>query len=89
MNPAAMKRYEKSGGANMIGQSIFSCHNPHSQSLIKENVDLMKSDCSINRIYESHNARKGLNEDLYAMAIRDESGELIGYYERHEDKNIH
>ena len=27
MNPAAVERYGKRGGAGIVGQSIFACHN--------------------------------------------------------------
>lgn len=28
------------------------------------------------------------NKDVYMIALRDEEGELIGYYEKHEYRNI-
>lgn len=89
MNPAAVKQYQKRGGADLIGKSIFDCHNPHSQELIKKNVQAMKEDKSLNKIFEFHKTRDGANDDVYCAAIRDENGELIGYYERFEDKNLY
>ena len=35
MNPAAVKRYEKSGGADLIGKSLFNCHNEQSNAKLK------------------------------------------------------
>lgn len=89
MNPAAAKRYEAAGGINMIGSSIFNCHNANSQERIKNNVDIMKADRTVNKVFEIHSTRHGANNDVYTAAIRDENGDLIGYYEKFEDKNLY
>lgn len=89
MNPAAVKNYEKRGGASLIGKSVLDCHNSHSQEIIKNNVSRMQKDKSVNKIFEFHKTRNGANDDVYCVAIRDENGELIGYYEKFEDKNLH
>lgn len=89
MNPAAVKQYEKRGGAALIGRSLLDCHNPRSKELIIKNVQAMKEDKSVNKIYEFHKTRDGANDDVYCVAIRDENGELIGYYEQFEDKNLY
>lgn len=89
MNPAAVRQYAKRGGAALVGQSIFDCHNERSREIIKANVAKMKSDKSINKIFEFHKTRDGCNDDVYCAAIRDENGELIGYYEKFEDKNLY
>ena len=57
MNPTAVKRYEKRGGAALVGRSIKGCHN-------------------------------GDSKDVYMIALRNDEGELIGYYEKHEYRNI-
>lgn len=89
MNPAAVKNYEKRGGAALIGRSVLDCHNSHSQDIIKNNVSRMRKDKSVNKIFEFHKTRNGANDDVYCAAIRDEKGELIGYYEKFEDKNLY
>lgn len=89
MNPAAVKQYEKRGGAALIGRSLLDCHNPHSKELIIKNVQEMKEDKSVNKIFEFHKTRDGANDDVYCVAIRNENGELIGYYEQFEDKNLY
>ena len=38
-----------------------------------------------NRIYTFHNEKE--NRDVYMVALRDEDGTLIGYYEKHEYRN--
>lgn len=89
MNPTAVKRYEKSGGEKLIGRSLLDCHNPHSREIISSNIERMKSDITVNRIFELHSTRNGGNNDVYTAAIRDENGELIGYYEKFEDKDLY
>ena len=89
MNPAAVKQYQKRGGADLVGKSILDCHNPNSKEIIKKNVQAMKEDKSLNKIFEFHKTRDGANDDVYCAAIRDDKGELIGYYEKFEDKNLY
>lgn len=89
MNPAAVKRYENAGGAGLIGKSLLECHNPRSVEIIRRNIDMMSRDKSVNKIFEVHSTRHGGNNDVYTVAVRDESGALIGYYEKFEDKNLY
>ena len=86
MNPAAVKNYEKRGGAELIGKSILDCHSSRAQEIIKNNVNRMQADKSVNKIFEFHNKA---NDDIYSVAIRDENENLIGYYEKFEDKNLY
>ena len=85
MNPAAVDRYSKSGGASLIGKSILDCHNAGSGSIIKDIVEWFKEDKSNNRVYTFHNVKE--NKDVYMVALRNDNGELIGYYEKHEYRN--
>lgn len=89
MNPAAVKRYGNAGGAGLIGKSLLECHNPRSVEIIRRNIDMMSRDKSVNKIFEVHSTRHGGNNDVYTVAVRDESGTLIGYYEKFEDKNLY
>ena len=85
MNPAAVERYGKRGGAGIVGQSIFACHNRQSEELIRQVVDWFAERTAHNRIYTFHNEKE--NRDVYMIALRDEAGTLIGYYEKHECRN--
>ena len=38
-----------------------------------------------NIMYTFHNEKQ--NKDVYMVALRNENGELIGYYEKHEYRN--
>ena len=44
MNQAAVKSYEKYGGADLIGRSIMDCHNPKSQEKMKQVVNWFLED---------------------------------------------
>ena len=85
MNPAACEKYSKRGGATLVGKSLLECHNSESNELINKTVEWFKSDKSHNRIYTYYNEKE--NKDVYMIALRDEHGELIGYYEKHEYRN--
>lgn len=39
-----------------------------------------------NKIYTFYNEKE--NKDVYMVALRDQEGELIGYYEKHEYRNL-
>lgn len=85
MNPAADENYKKSGGYKLVGSSLLNCHNEHSNEIIKKVVDWFKADKKNNLIYTFYNEKK--NKDVYMVALRDDDGTLIGYYEKHEFRN--
>lgn len=86
MNPAAISRYAKSGGARLVGTSLLNCHNEKSNKKIKNIVSWFKESTDNNIIYTFHNEKE--NKDVYMVALRDETGTLIGYYEKHEYRNV-
>lgn len=85
MNPAAVKRYEKRGGAALIGENLLNCHNSRSINLIEKTLMWFRENRENNIVYTSYNEKE--NKDVYMVALRDESGNLIGYYEKHEIRN--
>ncbi len=85
MNPSAVKRYEKSGGADLIGKSLFNCHNEQSNAIIKNVVAWFGESTDHNMIYTYYNEKE--NKDVYMVALRDNDNTLIGYYEKHEYRN--
>ena len=80
MNPCAERQYAKRGGASLMGKSLLDCHSPESQEKIRRVVDWFRSDATHNRVFIAHNQKH--NRDSYMVALRDGSGELIGYAER-------
>ena len=85
MNKAAALRYEKRGGYSLVGQSLMECHSPKSQELISKVLSWFSESTDNNIIYESRNDTE--NKDVYMVAMRDDDGKLIGYYEKHEYRN--
>lgn len=82
MNPAAVKNYEKYGGKKLLGSNLLDCHNERSQGLILKITDWFKESQDNNMIYTVHDEKH--NKDVYIVALRDDDGNLIGYYEKHE-----
>ena len=82
MNPAAIERYAKWGGKNLMGKSLLDCHNEKSREMIRKVVDWFKASEGNNIVYTSHNPKE--NKDVYMVALRNDAGKLIGYYEKHE-----
>lgn len=85
MNPAACERYGKKGGVSLLGSNLLDCHNSKSNEMIHKVIEWFKESKLHNRIYISYNEKE--NKDVYMIALRDEQGELIGYYEKHEYRN--
>ncbi len=85
MNPAAVRRYAKSGGAELLGKSLMQCHHARSAGQIEKVVQWFGEDRKNNRVYTSYNEKE--NKDVYMIALRDADGALIGYYEKHEYRN--
>ncbi|MBQ4533586.1 MAG: PAS domain-containing protein [Ruminococcus sp.] len=82
MNPSAVDRYAKMGGAGLLGKSLLDCHSGESNDRIKAVVRWFEESSENNRVFTFHNDIE--NKDVYMIALRSESGELIGYYEKHE-----
>lgn len=85
MNPAAKERYAASGGAALVGKSLMDCHSERSRGVIVRVVDWFRASRDHNIVYTFYNAKE--NKDVYMVALRDDAGELIGYYEKHEYRN--
>ena len=82
MNPAAGERYAKNGGMALVGKSLLDCHPPQANERIKKVAAWFGESRTHNLIYTSHNKKE--NKDVYMVALRDNNGKLIGYYEKHE-----
>lgn len=81
MNPASNKRYH----TDITGKSLKNCHNADSNAKIDRVVAWFKESKENNIVYTSRNDKE--NKDVYMVALRDDGGELIGYYEKHEYRN--
>ena len=76
MNRPARRTYAKWG--DVIGKSIFHCHNDMSRQKIHESFAALKEGKKEVLITDSPKHR------AYMRAVRDEEGTLIGYYERYD-----
>ena len=85
MNKAAIERYAKNGGEALLGKSLLNCHTPKAREIINQVLDWFRADKDHNIIYEFRNDEE--NKDVYMVALRDDYGNLIGYYEKHEYRN--
>lgn len=81
MNPSAIERYHK----DLTGSNLKDCHPPKANEMIDKVVSWFKESKYNNIIYTYHNEKE--NKDVYMVALRDDDGTLIGYYEKHEYRN--
>jgi DUF438 domain-containing protein len=71
--------YEERGYRDLLGASIFTCHNEKSKERIIGIVEKFK-----NHGREMFLAVNEKNERVYVTPVRDDGGEFIGYFERFE-----
>ncbi len=76
MNSAAVEHY--TGGETLMGTSLLDCHNERSQKMMIEVLAALR-DGEEERLISDDEKRR-----IYMRAVRDESGKLVGYYERYE-----
>jgi len=81
MNPTAIKAYHK----DLTGNNLKDCHNAKSSEMIDKVVLWFGESRDNNIIFTYHNEKE--NKDVYMVALRDDDGTLIGYYEKHEYRN--
>lgn len=80
LNKAARRRYyEQRGVPNLLGKSIFDCHQETTRAQIVQLFDRMRA--GEDEIYLKVNKYR---EKVFIVAVRGQDGALIGYYERFE-----
>ena len=82
MNPAAIRRYH----ADLTGKSIKDCHPAAANEKIDQVLAWFSKSKDNNIVYTYRNNTE--NKDVYMVALRNADGTLIGYYEKHEFRNI-
>lgn len=82
MNPAACRQYSKYGGGTLLGKNLLDCHNRQSGEAIGRVLAWFQADPSHNRVHTFYNEKQ--HKDVYMVALRDDRGTLLGYYEKHE-----
>ena len=81
MNKSADEHYSKYGGHSLVGKNLLNSHTPQAKDKIVRTLEWFAKSKSHNIIYEFRNDEE--NKDVYTVALRDDDGELIGYYEKH------
>ncbi len=81
MNSSAIKRYHK----DLTGGNIRDCHPSKANEMIDKVLAWFKESKENNIMYTYRNNEE--NKDVYMVALRDDNGALIGYYEKHEYRN--
>lgn len=81
MNSAAKERYH----ADLTGKSVKACHPPQANAAIDRVLEWFRKSPDHNQVYTFRNDNE--NKDVYMIALRDASGDLIGYYEKHAYRN--
>jgi len=76
MNRAAIAHYKE--GASLLGGSLFDCHNEQSCRMMEEILAAFHAGEDERMIRDDEKYR------IYMRVVRDERGEVIGYYERYE-----
>ncbi|MDP1992104.1 MAG: PAS domain-containing protein [Syntrophales bacterium] len=80
MNRAAKYHYHQERGyPDLIGRSIFECHNEESRRKILEAVKKLGNHGQ--EMFMRVNVR---NHRVYLTPVRDGSGNLVGYFQRYE-----
>ncbi len=71
--------YHERGYRDLVGKSIFDCHNEKSRERLLDMVAKLR-----NHGREILLAVNEKNERVYVTPVRDKKGEMIGYFERFE-----
>jgi DUF438 domain-containing protein len=71
--------YQERGYSDLIGKSLFDCHTEVSKEKILGIVQKLKNHGQ--EVFLTVNVK---NERVYINPVRNEQGELIGYFERFE-----
>jgi len=80
LNKAAVLHFKE--GRTLLEKSILDCHNDQSNKEINTILAKMKQGLDEQLITDNDKQR------IFMRAVRDSKGQLLGYYERYENKNI-
>ena len=80
MNKVAIEKFSDLGGADLIGKSLMQYLGVETKSRIEAIVSWFSESPDNNWVYTYRN--EASQTDMYAVALRDENGNLIGYYEK-------
>jgi len=81
MNPAAITHYRR----DLTGSNVKNCHPAAANEKIDKVLEWFGKSSDNNIVYTFRNDKE--NKDVYMVALRNDEGVLIGYYEKHEYRN--
>lgn len=76
LNKFAKENYRERFGENLVGKSIFDCHNENSKKIILDVFEKLKQGENEIEIEGTPDKRS------FIVAARDPQGKLVGYFER-------
>ena len=76
MNKAGIEYYEE--GETLLQSNLLKCHNDESQKMMIEILAEMETGLEEKMITDNEKYR------IFMRAVRDEKGNLLGYFERYE-----
>ncbi len=76
MNKEAIAYYEE--GENLLQSNLLKCHNEESQKMMIEILAEMQNGLEEKMITDNEKYR------IFMRSVRNENGELLGYFERYE-----
>lgn len=76
MNKAGIDHYEE--GEKLLQSNLLECHNEESQKIMIEILAEMQNGLEEKMITDNEKYR------IFMRAVRDEKGNLLGYFERYE-----
>ncbi len=76
MNKAGIEYYEE--GEDLLKSNLLKCHNEESQKMMVEILAEMQTGLEEKIITDNEKYR------IFMRAVRDEKGNLLGYFERYE-----
>lgn len=83
VNPKADISY--SAASPLSGKLLTTLMDEEMMSKVVMSVEWFKEDEKNNKVFALHDNKN--NMDMYILAIRNDKGELIGFYGRREDRN--
>ncbi|WP_041726187.1 PAS domain-containing protein [Caldisericum exile] len=75
MNKFAINNYKDRFGTDLVGKSIFNCHNENSKKLILKGFEELVQGKDKVQVFENEKIKE------YMIAVRNEKGSLLGYFE--------
>jgi PAS domain-containing protein len=81
MNKAAMAYYDE--GEALLGRSLLDCHNAQSQQMMIDILAAMQADGLEEQLITDNKKHR-----IYMRAVRDATGQVLGYYERYEPPSV-